>query len=182
MLVPHLAIAHRELDRKIDRDACEQDAEADRDQVQGSDRDGGEQQGQHQAEPEGQEDRDDQPPGTNGQKQPQRNQQDCADEASHSTLCDRGELLVGQCHAAGDAHSRLACPDEFEPFCGLAYRLGRRAAGLKLAMIELGLHQHELVPAAEIGQLAAQEPDPRERVRTTGDCVRHRNVEPGQRG
>ena len=58
----HLAIAHRELDREVHRDADEEDAEADRNQVQGPDRGGGEQQGQHQAEPQRHQDRGDQPP------------------------------------------------------------------------------------------------------------------------
>ena len=49
-------------------------------------------------------------------------------------------------------------------------------------MIEPGLRQNEFVRAAQIGELAAEQPRPRQRLRVTGDRVGHRLVEPGQRG
>ena len=102
------AVAHRELDGEVHRDADEQDAEADRDQIEGADRDRGEQQRQHQAEPEGRQDRQDQPPGLHGEEQPQRDQHDAADQADHGAMHDGGELFVRQRHLPGDAHACIA--------------------------------------------------------------------------
>ena len=110
-----LAVAHRELDGEIHRDADEQDAEADRHQVERADRDGGEQQGQHQAEPERRQDRHDQPPGLHREEQPQRDQHHAADQTDHRALHDGGEFLVRQRHLAGDPHTRLARLHELQP-------------------------------------------------------------------
>ena len=48
-------------------------------------------------------------------------------------------------------------------------------------MVEFGLHQDKFVAAAEVGQLAAEQPHPRQRVRMAGERARHRIVKPRQR-
>ena len=113
----------------------------------------------------------------NGQEQPQGNQENAADQPCHRTLGDRGELFVGQRHAAGDAHTGIARFDEFEPSRGFAHRPGGSPARLDAGEIELRLDQHEFVRASEIGDIAAQQAGPRQRVRATGDHIGHHLVE-----
>ena len=102
------AVAHGELDGEVHGDADEQDAEADRDQIEGADRGRGEQQRQHQAEREGSQDRQDQPPGLHGEEQPQRDQHHAADQAVDGAMHHGGELFVSQRHLPGDAHTCIA--------------------------------------------------------------------------
>ena len=74
---------------------------------------------------------------------------------------------------SGDPHARIAGFDELEPGSSGAHRLGGGSARLKLAVIELRLHQNELVLAAEVGELAAEQPGPGQRVRMAGDRIGH---------
>ncbi len=91
------------------------------------------------------------------------------------------EFVVGERHIAGDAYPGLARFDEFEAARGIAHRLGRRAARLERVVVEFGLGQHEFVAAAEIGELAAEQPRPGQRVRMAGKRVGHRLMKPRQR-
>jgi hypothetical protein len=63
-----------------------------------------------------------------------------------------------------------------------AHCLGGVSARLKLAVIELRLHQDEFVLAAEIGEFPAEQPRPRQRPRMAGDRVGHCLVKPAQCG
>ena len=49
-------------------------------------------------------------------------------------------------------------------------------------MVEPRLHQHEFVAARELGQLAPEQPHPRQRLGMAGQRIRHRLVEPCQSG
>ena len=177
----HLAIADRELNREIHGDADKEDAEADRDEVQRPDRNGGEQQGQHQADPQGHQDRGDQPPGVDGQEQPQRDQHEAPDQSRCRTLGHGREFLVGERHVSRDAYSGISRFDEFEIARGVAHRSCRRSTRLEGGVVEFGLHQDKFVAAAEIGQLAAEQAYPGKRVRMAGERARHRLVKPRQR-
>ena len=48
-------------------------------------------------------------------------------------------------------------------------------------MVEFGLHQDKFVAAAEVGQLAAEQAHPGQRVRMAGERTCHRIVKPRQR-
>ena len=181
MRAPHRPVAHAELDREIDRDPDEQDPEADRHQVQGADRSGGEQQGQHQPESERCQDRHDQPPRSDRQKQPQRNQHDAADQAGDRPLGDAREFLVGERDVAGDADARIARFDEFELGGSLADRLCRRPAGLDRPEVEHRLQQDELVRPAQLCDLAADQSGPGQWLRIAGERLVHRPAKRRQR-
>ena len=100
----------------------------------------------------------------NRQEQPQGDQQDAADHAGDCSFGDGGILLVGQRHATGDPHPCVAGFDELKADSGGAHCLGGGSARLKLRVIELGLRQDEFVLAAEIGELPAEQPLPRQRA------------------
>ncbi len=152
---PSLAVTNGELDGKIHRDADEQDAETHRDQIERANGRRGEQQRQHEAQSQRCQDWHDQTPGLHGKEQPERDQQQAADQAPDRPLHDRGEFLVRQRDLTGNADTRITRFHERQVGDDVAHRSGGLAARFERAVIELGLHQHEVVLAREVVQLAA---------------------------
>ena len=179
-IVLGLAEADRKLKAEVHGDAHEQHTEPDRNQIERADRRRCEQQRQHQAKAKCSEDRHDQPPASNRESEPERDQCHAADQPRDGALGDRRELGVGERHRSGDAHMRRAALHERQLRRCRANRRGRRPAWLERLVIEPRLGQYELILAPEIAEPAAQHLLPRQRLRMARDGRRHRGVERAQ--
>ena len=177
-----LAVADGELDAEIDRDAGEQHRERDRDQVQRAHRERGEAGGHEQAEQQREDDRHDQAPGADRQEQQDRHQDQAGEQALDGAVGHGGEFLVLEGDVAGQADMRPSRVHEFEAGGRGAEGLARGLAGLEGGVVKHRPDLDEPVLPRHVGQLAGEQPLPRQRLRMPGHHAAERGVEAAQRG